>query len=63
MVEKKGKQIRAGVPPPPSFRAMPERKHFFSQEGFPKSSPSPSSAIILTFFIHQHPQRPHPLVT
>ena len=26
---KKGKKIRAGVSPPP-FRAMPERKHFFS---------------------------------
>ena len=22
--------------PPPPFRTMPERKHFFSQEGFPK---------------------------
>ena len=33
---RKGKNIRAGVSPPP-FRAMPERKHFFSQEGFPKS--------------------------
>ena len=31
---KKGQKIRAGVPPPP-FRAMPERKHFFLQEGFP----------------------------
>ena len=25
---KKGQEIRAGVPPPP-FRSMPERKHFF----------------------------------
>ena len=33
---KKGQKIRAGVSPHP-FRAMPERKHFFSQEGFPKS--------------------------
>ena len=31
MVEK-GKQIRAGVFPPPPFRAMPERKHFILQE-------------------------------
>ena len=31
---KKGQKIRAGVPPP--FRAMPERKHFFFREGFPK---------------------------
>ena len=31
MVEKKGKKIRAGVPPP-LFQAMPERKHFFLQD-------------------------------
>ena len=31
---KKGKKIRAGASPPP-FSAMPERKHFFLQEGFP----------------------------
>ena len=31
---KKGKKIGQGSPPPP-FRAMPERKHFFLQEGFP----------------------------
>ena len=28
---KKGKKIRAGVPPP-LFQAMPERKHFFLQD-------------------------------
>ena len=28
---KKGRKIRAGVSPPPPFRAMPERRH----EGFP----------------------------
>ena len=33
MVEKRVKQFGQGSPPP--FRAMPERKHFFSQEGFP----------------------------
>ena len=27
--------IRAGAPPPPLIRAMPERKHFFSREVFP----------------------------
>ena len=27
---KKGQQIRAGASSPPPFRAMPERKHFFS---------------------------------
>ena len=32
---KKGKKIWAGVPPPPPFRAMPKRKHFFFREGFP----------------------------
>ena len=32
---KKGQKIPAGVSPPP-FRAMPERKHFFLQDGFPK---------------------------
>ena len=39
MVEKQGQKIRAGVSlPPPPFRAMPKRKHFFFQEGFPKKA-------------------------
>ena len=33
---KKGQKIRAR-PSPPLFRAMPKRKHFFFQEGFPKA--------------------------
>ena len=41
MVEKQGQKIRAGVsPPPPPFRAMPKRKHFFFREGFPNSTDS-----------------------
>ena len=35
MVEKRVKKFGQGSPPPP-FRAMPKRKHFFFQEGFPK---------------------------
>ena len=52
MVEKQGQKIRAGVSPPPPFRAMPERKHFFLREGFPKGWCPPSiylepAAVIL----------------
>ena len=33
---KEGQKIRAWVDPPPLIRAMPERKHFFFIEAFPK---------------------------
>ena len=32
----KGQQKSGKAFPPLPFRAMPERKHFFSQDGFPK---------------------------
>ena len=34
---KEGQKIQAWVDPPPLIQAMPERKHFFLREVFPKS--------------------------